>query len=96
MRRSRFDQRAEAAAALRAQVAAFERGETERERAHLAQLSQLTALEGKLEAKFGQLAGQAVETAHEQFLKRADEKLGASGARNEASSRSCCSQSSRR
>lgn len=74
----------ESAASLRANVAAFERGETERERAHLAQLGQLKELQSKLEAKFGELAGAAVQTAHEQFLKRADEKLGATGAQNAA------------
>ena len=74
----------EAAAGLRAEVAAFRRGESERERAHQEQLAQLKELEAKLEAKFGELAGRAVETAHDQFLKRAEEKLGATGAQNEA------------
>ncbi len=74
----------EAAAGLRAEVAAAQRGEAERERAHLAQLTQLKELEAKLEAKFGELAGQAVQTAHDHFLKRADEKLGATGAQNAA------------
>jgi DNA recombination protein RmuC len=74
----------EAAASLQAEVAAFRRGEAERERAHEVQLAQLKELEAKLEARFGQLAGQAVETAHEQFLKRAEEKLGATGAQNAA------------
>lgn len=74
----------ETAATLRAEVAAFERGEAERERAHQAQLKQLTELEGKLESRFGQLAGQAVENAHDNFLKRAEQKLGATGQENEA------------
>ncbi len=74
----------QAAAMLRAEVAAFQRGEAERERAYREQLEQLGQMELKLEAKFGQLAGEAVQTAHEQFLKRAEEKLGATGAQNEA------------
>jgi DNA recombination protein RmuC len=79
-----LDAEREAAAGLRAEVAAFQRGEAERERAHREQLAQLGQLELKLEAKFGQLAGAAVQTAHEQFLKRAEEKLGATGAQNAA------------
>ena len=74
----------ETAASLRSQIAAFERGETERERAHQVQLKQLSELESKLETRFGQLAGQAVESAHDRFLKRADEKFGATGVQNEA------------
>jgi|SRR5947209_7812745 len=74
----------ESAATLRAQLAAFERGELERERAHQEQLTQLKDLEAKLEMRFGELAGQAVETAHDKFLKRAEEKFGATGKENEA------------
>ena len=47
----------ERAGALAARVAAFERGEQERQRAHETQLAQLKDLEPKLEAKFGELAG---------------------------------------
>ncbi|HXS48626.1 MAG TPA: DNA recombination protein RmuC [Sphingomicrobium sp.] len=74
----------EAAASLRAEVAAFTRGEAERERSHQEQVKQLADLKIQLEAKFGELAGQAVETAHATFLKRADEKLGATAVANEA------------
>jgi DNA recombination protein RmuC len=74
----------ETAASLRSQIAAFERGEAERERAHQTQLRQLTELESKLETRFGELAGRAVENAHDRFLSRADEKLGATGIQNEA------------
>jgi DNA recombination protein RmuC len=42
-------------------------------------LTELQDLGTKLESRFGDLAGKAVETAHDQFLKRAEEKLGASG-----------------
>lgn len=64
---------------LSAAKAAYERGEQERRQAYEEQLAQLKDLEVRLEARFGQLAGQAVESAHESFLKRAQEKLGASG-----------------
>jgi DNA recombination protein RmuC len=67
----------------RAEVAAFERGEVERQRAHDAQIEQLKDLEVKLEARFGELAGKAVQGAHDIFLKRAEEKLGTAGEQNE-------------
>ena len=73
----------ENAAALRAEVAAFQRGETERERAHVVQLEQLKELEAKLETRFGELAGKAVEGAHDSFLKRAEEKFGHAGKASE-------------
>ena len=41
-------------------------------------------LESRIEKKFQDLAGKAIEGAHDAFLKRADEKLGATGAQNEA------------
>jgi DNA recombination protein RmuC len=72
------------AGALRAEVAAFQRGEAERERAHQEQLSQIKDLQRTVETRFGELAGQAVESAHDKFLKRAEEKLGATGVQNEA------------
>ena len=71
-----------AAAALAARVAGFERGEQERQRAHDAQLAQLKDLEAKLEARFGELAGKAVEGAHDSFLKRAEERFGHAGQQN--------------
>lgn len=77
-------QEREKAGALAAEVAAFRRGEQERERAHEDQLAHLKDLERKVEARFGDLAGKALESAHEQFLKRADEKLGHTGQQNEA------------
>lgn len=60
---------------LAARVAAFERGEQERQRAHDAQLAQLKDLETKLEARFGELAGKAIEGAHDHFLKRAEARF---------------------
>jgi DNA recombination protein RmuC len=70
-------------AGLSAKIAAFERGETERQKAHEAQLAQLTDMQTRLETKFQEVAGKAVEGAHEAFLKRAEEKFGASGKANE-------------
>lgn len=55
--------------------AAFEQGQAERERAFAQQLAQVKELEAKLENRFTELAGKAVETAHDSFLKRAGEKL---------------------
>jgi DNA recombination protein RmuC len=68
---------------LAAVKAAFERGEAERTQAHEKQIGQLTALETKLEARFGELASKAVEGAHDKFLKQADERFGHAGKQNE-------------
>ena len=69
---------------LAAAKAAFERGEAERARAHAAQLAGLQEMETKLEARFGELAGRAVEGAHEAFLKRAGERMEHEGRQSEA------------
>lgn len=60
-------------------LAALQATQEERDRNHSARLIELQDLGTKLELRFGDLAGKAVETAHDQFLKRAEEKLGASG-----------------
>jgi DNA recombination protein RmuC len=70
--------------ALAAAKAAYERGEAERADAFAKQLAQIKELETKLEAKFGELASKAVETAHDSFLKRAGERLTHEGQQNEA------------
>lgn len=70
--------------ALAAAKAAFERGEAERADAFGKQLAQIEELEAKLEARFGDLAGKALETAHDAFLKRASERLTQDGQQNEA------------
>ncbi len=72
-----------AAASLAAKVAAYERGEAERQQAHDKQLAQLKDIEAKLEHRFGELAGKAVEGAHSLFLKHAEERLGHAGKQNE-------------
>ena len=64
--------------------AAFEQGQAERERAFDQQLTQVKELEAKLETRFGELASKAVETAHDSFLKRASEKLGAEAKESQA------------
>ena len=64
--------------------AGFEEGQAARTRAFAEQLAQVKELEGKLEARFGELAGRAVESAHESFLKRASERLGAEGKEQQA------------
>ena len=69
---------------LAAAKAGFERGEVERRDAFEAQLKQIKELEAKLETRFGDLAGKAIETAHDAFLKRAQVSFGATGAQNEA------------
>ena len=63
--------------------AAFERGESERALAHEAQLNQLKELQAKVESRFGELAGKAVEGAQDLFLKRADERFGHAGKQSE-------------
>jgi DNA recombination protein RmuC len=69
--------------ALAAAKAAYERGEAERADAFAKQLAQIKDLEAKLEARFGDLAGKALETAHDAFLKRG-ERLTHEGKQNEA------------
>lgn len=70
--------------ALVAANAAYERGEAERADAFAKQLAQIKELEAKLETRFGDLAGKALETAHDAFLKRAGERLTHEGQQNEA------------
>lgn len=70
--------------ALAALKAGFERGEAERADAYGKQLAQIKELEAKLEARFGELAGKALDTAHDAFLKRAGERLTHEGQQNEA------------
>jgi DNA recombination protein RmuC len=69
---------------LAAAKAAFERGEEERADAFAKQLSQIKDLETNLETRFGELAGKAVETAHDAFLKRASERLGTESKEHQA------------
>ena len=66
------------------QLAALQAKQEERDENYQKQLADLKELEGRVESKFQDLAGRAVESAHDAFLKRADEKLVATGAQNEA------------
>ncbi|MGN6590279.1 MAG: DNA recombination protein RmuC [Sphingomicrobium sp.] len=65
-------------------LAALQATQQERDRNYEERLQELKALEAKVEGRFGELAGKAVEQAHDAFLKRADEKLGTSGKENAA------------
>ena len=69
--------------ALAAAKAAYERGEAERAQAFETQLGQVKELEAKLEARFGDLAGQALKSAHDDFLKRAAEQFTQEGQKSE-------------
>lgn len=71
--------------ALAAANAAFERGEQERADAHAAQLNQLKELEAKVEARFAEVAGKALEGAQGKFLERANERFVEAG--NESAAR---------
>lgn len=62
-----------------AQLAALQATQTERDRNYEERLQELRGIEGKLDQRFGEVAGKAVEQAHDAFLKRAEEKLGATG-----------------
>jgi DNA recombination protein RmuC len=61
------------------QLAAVRATQEERDSNYAERLAELKELETRVENKFQELAGKAVETAHDSFLKRADEKLGATG-----------------
>lgn len=60
---------------LSAERAAFVRGEAERTRAHAEQVDRLGALEARLDARFGELAGKALGDAQSVFLERADARF---------------------
>jgi DNA recombination protein RmuC len=66
------------------ELAALQATQEERDRNYATRLAELQELGTKLETRFGELAGKAVEHAHDTFLKRAEEKLGASGKENAA------------
>lgn len=60
-------------------LAALQATQAERDRNYKERLEELKGFETKLEQRFADVAGKAVEQAHDTFLKRADEKLGATG-----------------
>lgn len=65
-------------------LAALQATQEERDRNYQKQLDELKNLEGRVETRFQEVAGKAVESAHDAFLKRADEKLDATGKQNAA------------
>jgi len=65
-------------------LAAIQAAQDERDRSYQERLDELKSLETKVETRFSELVGKAVEQAHDAFLKRADEKFGASGKENAA------------
>lgn len=66
------------------ELASLKATQEERDRNYAIRLGELQELGTKLEARFGELAGKAIEHAHDSFLKRAEEKLGATGKENAA------------
>lgn len=66
------------------ELAALRATQAERDNNYAARLEELRQLETRVETKFQDLAGKAVESAHNAFLERADEKLDATGKQNAA------------
>ena len=65
----------EAATTLKAEVAAFQRGEEEREKAFEARLTELTEAKESLSSQVSEIGGKLLETAQKQFLDRADDRF---------------------
>ena len=65
----------EAATTLKAEVAAFQRGEEEREKAFEARLTELKEAKESLSSQFSEIGGKLLETAQKQFLDRADDRF---------------------
>jgi DNA recombination protein RmuC len=65
----------ESSSALRAEVAAFRRGEEEREKAYEARLAELKEAKDALSAQFTEVGSKLLETAQKQFLARADDRF---------------------
>jgi DNA recombination protein RmuC len=65
----------DSAAALKAQLAAFESGREEREKAFEARLAELKEAKDALSAQFSEVGGKLLETAQKQFLARADDRF---------------------
>jgi DNA recombination protein RmuC len=73
----------ENASTLRSEVAAFRRGETERERAHQEQLGELKSAREALVAQFSEVGGKLLNDAQKSFLERADARFNEAGNQNE-------------
>jgi DNA recombination protein RmuC len=73
----------ENAAALRAQVAAFQRGEEEREKSFEARLAELKEAKDALSAQFSEIGGKLLNEAQKTFLERADARFEQAGEKSE-------------
>jgi DNA recombination protein RmuC len=73
----------ETAAGLKADVAAFRRGEEEREKAFDARLAELKEAKDALSAQFSEIGGKLLSDAQKAFLERADARFQQAGEKNE-------------
>lgn len=73
----------EAASVLRAEVAAFRRGEEEREKAFEARLAELKEAKDALSAQFSEIGGKLLNEAQKAFLERADARFQQAGEQNQ-------------
>src|SRR5690348_6856444 len=73
----------ESASALRAQVAAFQSGQEEREKAFEARVAELKEAKEALSAQFSEIGGKLLSEAQKAFLERADERFNQAGEKNE-------------
>lgn len=74
----------ESAASLRAEVAAFRRGEEERTKAFEERLAELKEAKDALSAQFSEIGGKLLNEAQKVFLERADARFEQAGEKNEA------------
>lgn len=74
----------ESASALRAQVAAFQSGQEEREKAFEARVAELKEAKEALSAQFSEIGGKLLSEAQKAFLDRADARFEQAGEKNEA------------
>jgi DNA recombination protein RmuC len=73
----------EAATTLKADVAAYRRGEEEREKAFEARLAELKEAKDALSAQFSEIGGKLLNEAQKSFLERADARFQQAGETNE-------------
>jgi DNA recombination protein RmuC len=73
----------ESATALKAEVAAFQRGEQERAKAFEERLAELKEAKDALSAQFSEIGGKLLSEAQKAFLERADARFQQAGEKNE-------------
>jgi DNA recombination protein RmuC len=73
----------EGGTALRERIAAFERGEEEREKSFEARLTELKEAKDVLSAQFSEIGGKLLNEAQKTFLERADARFQQAGEKNE-------------